>query len=167
MKHIGWLVLTIVAAVVHTAWPDFLRFQGVQPDLVLLLVVYFGLTEGEERAMWTGALGGIYLDTIAETTLGHHVLALVITGYLAGRISTRLITDHPAVKAAMVFVAVVFNGVVFLAITFVQQSTAALAYAFFASVIPTAFYSAIVTFLVFGVLSAMARPRAGLARGFS
>ena len=63
MKNFKWVTSIVVAAVLQTTWPELLRLQGVTPDLTLLLVVYFAMTEGEERAMFTGVIGGIYQNT--------------------------------------------------------------------------------------------------------
>jgi rod shape-determining protein MreD len=85
--------LTAVAAVVvalvlqvtvfpHVAW------QGIVPNLVLLVVVAAALTRGPEFAAALGFVGGVALDLAppADHVAGRWALALVILGYLAGRL---------------------------------------------------------------------------------
>jgi rod shape-determining protein MreD len=85
--------LTAVAAVVvalvlqvtvfpHVAW------QGIVPNLVLLVVVAAALTRGPEFAAALGFVGGVALDLAppADHVAGRWALALVIVGYLAGRL---------------------------------------------------------------------------------
>ncbi len=152
-RNMVWFVVTMAAALLQTTWPDMLKVQGVIPDLVLLLVVYFAIAEGEERAMFTALIGGVYQDVASNAVLGHHVICLVITGYLAGRISTRLVTEHPAVKAGLVLCAGVLHGILYVFIQFVQQPASGAVYPIINSVIPGAFYSALVTPLFFPLLA--------------
>jgi len=86
-------VLTAVAAIVvalvlqvtvfpHVAW------QGIVPNLVLLVVVAAALTRGPEFAAVIGFVGGVALDLAppADHVAGRWALALVLVGYLAGRL---------------------------------------------------------------------------------
>jgi rod shape-determining protein MreD len=86
-------VLTALAAIVvalvlqvtvfpHVAW------QGIVPNLVLLVVVAAALTRGPEFAAVLGFVGGVALDLAppADHVAGRWALALVLVGYLAGRL---------------------------------------------------------------------------------
>ncbi|MGH3349009.1 MAG: rod shape-determining protein MreD [Nocardioides sp.] len=86
-------VLTALAAIVvalvlqvsvfpHVAW------QGIVPNLVLLVVVASALTRGPEFAAVLGFVGGVALDLAppADHVAGRWALALVLVGYLAGRL---------------------------------------------------------------------------------
>lgn len=152
IRNALWLLTVVAAALLQTTWPDVLKVEGVLPDLGLVLVVYFAIAEGEERAMFTGVIGGIYQDVASNTVLGHHVLCLVVIGFIAGRLSTRLITEHPAIKAALVFCAGLGHGVLFTMIQYVQKPDIGVLYLIATSVIPGAFYSALAAPFVFIVL---------------
>ena len=152
-KNVLWLVVVITAALVQTTLLDAIKLQGVLPDLMLLLVVYFGIADGEERAMWTGVVGGLYQDIAGDVVIGHHVLCNVIVGYAAGRIATRLITEHPAVKIGSVFFASIVYGLLDTSITYVQQPGVGAIRMIASSVIPSAFYTAILTPVVFWMLA--------------
>ena len=94
-KNVTWGIATVAAALIQTTWLDALQVKGVYPDLVLLMVIFFALTEGEERAMFTGVLGGLFQDVASDLVIGHHVLCYVIIAYVTARVSNRLITEHP------------------------------------------------------------------------
>jgi len=66
----------------HVAW------QGIVPNLVLLVVVAAALTRGPEFAAVLGFVGGVALDLAppADHVAGRWALALVLVGYLAGRL---------------------------------------------------------------------------------
>ncbi|MBI2433018.1 MAG: rod shape-determining protein MreD [Candidatus Hydrogenedentes bacterium] len=151
-KNVFWFVAVVLGALLQSTWPDFLKVEGVLPDLTLILVIYFAIVDGEERAMFTGLLGGIYQDVASNTVLGHHVLCLVILGYIVARFSHRLVTEHPAIKAALVFGAAVAHGVLFTSILYVQKPDISPLFLIVMSVVPAAFYSALVTPVVFLLL---------------
>lgn len=152
-RNIGWLVTVVVAAIIQTTWLDVIKFQGVMPDLILLLVVYFGIADGEERAMFTALIGGVYQDVSGNYALGHNVLSLVIVGYVIGRVSTRLIAEHPAVKAGLVMLAAVAHGTVFTAVWYFQNPDIRPLHTIGVTVIPGAFYTAVLTPVVFFLLA--------------
>jgi rod shape-determining protein MreD len=162
LYNILWIVTVMVMALVQTTWPDFLTFQNVTPDLTLILVVYFAILEGEERAMFTGAIGGIYQDVASKAVLGHNVLCLVIVGYAAGRLSTRLVTDHPAVKAGLVFLAGLAQGFLFLCIQYVRHPDTPVLESLLTVVVPASFYTALITPFVFFGLARVFRARSAV-----
>lgn len=165
MKNVFWFAAVVFAALLQATWPDMFKFEGVLPDLTLVLVVYFAITEGEERAMFTGVLGGVYQDVASNTVLGHHVLCLVVVGYIAARLSTRLITEHPAIKVALVFCAAVLHGVLFTGILYIQKPDISPLFLITTSVIPGGFYSALVTPLVFFSLALIFHRKELLQKG--
>jgi rod shape-determining protein MreD len=139
----------ILASLVQTTWPDSLKIRGAGPDFVLLFVVFFAIVEGEERAMYTALIGGLYQDVTVNTLLGHHVLCLVLVAYGIGRFSTRLVTDHPAVKVGLVFVASLAQGVLFNGVLYIIEPDMKFLYSLIQIVIPVAFFSGILTPFLF------------------
>lgn len=75
-------LLLQVSLAPHLAW------QGVVPNLVLLVVVAAALTRGPQFAMVLGFAAGALLDLAppADHTAGRWALALVVVGYVAGRV---------------------------------------------------------------------------------
>jgi len=158
-RNLVWFTIVVTAALLQATWPDRLKLQQVLPDLCLILVVYFAISEGEERAMFTGVVGGIYQDVASNAVLGHHVLCLVCVGYAAGRIATRLVTEHPAVKAGLVFAAGLAHGILFQSILYIQNPDNGFIYPVATLAAPAAFYTALVTPLMFFLVNwIMRRP---------
>jgi rod shape-determining protein MreD len=152
-KNLFWLAIVIITALIQSTWPDMLKIQGVTPDLTLLLVVFFAMLDGEERAMFTGVLGGVYQDVASETVLGHHVICLVIVGYMTGRLSTRLIANHPAVQVGLVFGAGMVHGIIYTSIAYVQRPDISALYNIGVGSVPAAFYTALITPFVYFALA--------------
>jgi len=91
MRAIRGLVFTLVllvAVVLQVSFFGFFAYDGVVPNLVLLVVVASGLVRGPELAALLGMLGGLALDLVppADHTAGRWALALVLVGFLAGSV---------------------------------------------------------------------------------
>ena len=91
MSAVRALVLTLVlmaAVVLQVAVFSALSFEGVVPNLALLVVVAAALVRGPEFAAALGFLGGLAIDLAppADHVAGRWALALVVVGYLAGRV---------------------------------------------------------------------------------
>lgn len=78
------LAAVVVQVVVFSA----ISFGGVVPNLTLLVVVAAGLVRGPELATLLGFLGGLAVDLAppADHVAGRWAVALVVVGYLAGRV---------------------------------------------------------------------------------
>lgn len=91
----------------HVAW------HGVVPNLCLLLVVGAALARGPQFGMLVGFGAGVLLDLAppAEHVVGRWALALVIVGYVAGRVRSESAVlssagPRPPVLAVLATVAV-------------------------------------------------------------
>jgi rod shape-determining protein MreD len=91
MAAVRALVLTVVlmaAVVLQVSVFPYLSYEGVVPDLTLLVVVAAALVRGPEYAAVLGFVGGLTVDLAppADHVAGRWALALVVVGYLAGRV---------------------------------------------------------------------------------
>jgi rod shape-determining protein MreD len=81
-------VLVLLAVVLQVSVFSFLSFDGVVPNLALLVVVAAALIRGPQFAAVLGFLAGLAVDLAppADHIAGRWALALVVVGYLAGRV---------------------------------------------------------------------------------
>jgi rod shape-determining protein MreD len=91
MSLVRALVATLVlvlAVVLQVAVFSVMSFDGVVPDLALLVVVAAALVRGPEIAAVLGFFGGLAIDLAppADHVAGRWALSLVVVGYLAGRV---------------------------------------------------------------------------------
>jgi rod shape-determining protein MreD len=91
MSVVRALVLTGVlalAVVLQVAVFSVISVDGVVPNLALLVVVAAALVRGPEFAALLGFLGGLVIDLAppSDHVAGRWALALVVVGYLAGRV---------------------------------------------------------------------------------
>jgi rod shape-determining protein MreD len=82
------LVAVSVALVLQVSLFPHVAWQGIVPNLCLLVVVGAALTRGAPFAAVLGFLAGVALDLAppADHVAGRWALALVVVGYVAGRV---------------------------------------------------------------------------------
>ena len=88
-RAVAVLVAVSLAVVLQASLFDHLAVQGVVPDLVLLVVVAAGLAHGPEQGLVLGFASGLLLDLAppADHVAGRWALALMVVGYVAGRLA--------------------------------------------------------------------------------
>ena len=98
------LAAVLVALVLQvTVFPQ-PAWHGIVPNLVLLVVVAAALTRGAQFAAVLGFFAGVLLDLAppADHVAGQWALALVLVGYVAGRVQQEV---RPSATAVVVTVA--------------------------------------------------------------
>ena len=92
-----------VAVVLQVSVFPHLAWQGVVPNLCLLVVVGAALTRGPQFAAVLGLVAGVALDLAppADHVAGRWALALVVVGYLAGRMRQDIRPSAIAVVATV------------------------------------------------------------------
>ena len=82
------VALVALALVLQVSFFPHLAVHGVVPNLCLLVVVAAALVRGPEQAAVLGFVAGVLLDLAppADHVAGRWALALVVVGYVAGRV---------------------------------------------------------------------------------
>lgn len=99
---VAFLVVTLAVVLQVSLFPH-LAWQGVVPNLALLVVVGAALVRGPQFAAVLGFAAGVLIDLAppADHVAGRWALALVVVGYLAGRIRQDVTPNASAVVLAV------------------------------------------------------------------
>jgi rod shape-determining protein MreD len=135
------LVLTVVitlAVVLQVTLFPYLSINDVVPNLALLVVVAAALVRGPEFAAVIGFLAGLAIDLAppVDHVAGRWALALVVVGYLAGRVRHDARTS--ALSAVVTVAASSFVGTSMFALSGMVLSDPAMPAADALAVVPTA-----------------------------
>jgi rod shape-determining protein MreD len=88
LRALAGAALVVVALVLQVSVFAQVAWHGIVPNLCLLVVVGAALTRGPQFAMTLGFGAGVLLDLAppADHVAGRWALALVLVGYVAGRV---------------------------------------------------------------------------------
>ncbi len=117
LRALALTALVLLAVVAQVVFFSAMSFDGVVPNLALVVVVGAALVRGPEFAATLGFLGGLALDLAppADHVAGRWALALVVVGYLAGRV--RQDAGTSAVSAVVTVAACSFVGTSIVALS--------------------------------------------------
>ena len=104
LRHILYLALVFV---LQTTWVHHLAIGGVQPDLVLLTVVFIALLAGQVEAALLGFAIGLCQDAYSPQDLGLNALSKSLVGFAVGFGRGGLLAETVQVQV-IVLVAAVF-----------------------------------------------------------
>jgi rod shape-determining protein MreD len=88
LRSVGLAAMVCLAVVSQSAVFRFVAVDGVVPNLALIVVVVAAIARGPQFAAVLGFSAGLLLDLAppADHVAGRWALALVVVGYLAGRV---------------------------------------------------------------------------------
>ena len=100
---VAFLLVSLALVLQVSLFPHF-AWQGIVPNLCLLVVVGAALTRGPQFAVVLGFLAGVAIDLAppADHLAGRWALALVVVGWVAGRVRQDV---RPTAVAVVVTVA--------------------------------------------------------------
>jgi len=105
-----FLVWLIAALVVRGVFLDLLSIGGVRPDLLVLVLVYWGLAAGPVGGTLGGFLIGLVADAELARGLGVQAGLFSIAGFGTGLAGRHLIREHLVLQMALLFVGTLFLG---------------------------------------------------------
>ncbi len=96
-----WILsgLLLLAFLVQSVFGSYLSIRGIAPNVVLTVVVAYGLLFGWEVGLGAGVLGGLLLDLVAGRFIGIHVLSLGVVGLAVGLVEERVFKDNVLLAA--------------------------------------------------------------------
>lgn len=110
LRHVLYLVL---AFVVQTTWLRHLEIAGVQPDLVLLVVVFVALLAGQVEAALLGFTIGLCQDAYSPQDLGLNALAKSLIGFAVGLGRGGFLADNVQVQIVVLVAAVFLHDMIY------------------------------------------------------
>ena len=84
LRYIAYAVLAMLLSVAHVVFLKYVAVQSVTPDLLLILVVWAALSEGQFIGMLVGFGAGLLYDVTSGDVLGSNALAKTVAGFVAG-----------------------------------------------------------------------------------
>jgi rod shape-determining protein MreD len=99
--------LLVVAVLLQTVVLSPLRMHGAVPDVVLVVVIAFGIATDSATGAAVGFVGGLLLDVVppADGTVGRWALVLTVVGWAAGKY--RLSAERGVLSPLLVVAALV------------------------------------------------------------
>lgn len=83
-RILGYLALAVAAIILQKFLDNYASVEGVSPQLIILVVVYISLREGQLFGMGSGFTIGLMNDLLATHFIGYTSFVGVMAGFVAG-----------------------------------------------------------------------------------
>ena len=113
MRIVQNILLIILALFIQTSWTHPISIAGFSPDLVLLILVYIGITGGQIEATVFGLCSGFLIDIYAPETLGINALANAVVGFAVGFSRVGVVAEDLQVQALILLLATLLHDFIF------------------------------------------------------
>lgn len=150
MRALLLFLITAVALVLQATIFDFIRIFGVKPDLVLLLVIFYGFIHGSKEGAYFGFLSGLFIDFLSGQYIGLNALSKMAVGYFVGLGETKLYKENIFIATIVSMVGTVIGQTIYYLLLLVTGIHIPFINGLFHVIIPIAVYNGIFTILLYG-----------------
>ncbi|MFN3871455.1 MAG: rod shape-determining protein MreD [Ignavibacterium sp.] len=88
LNYIISLIIFIPVLIIQTTVVPLISIGEVVPDLILILLVYYSITEGQIYGTVLGFIYGFCFDLVTGSLLGSAMIAKTVSGFVAGYFSS-------------------------------------------------------------------------------
>lgn len=150
MQYIFLSALILVGTfLAQTVIVPHLTVAGIQPDLMLVIIICFALTEGLRKGAFSGFFGGLLEDLVMANYMGFNMVTKTIIGAGASLFKDAGPREGILWPLSTVFVASLISQIMTALLAFLFGETVVLRSILNWSMIPTAVYNALFMPLVY------------------
>lgn len=94
-KKIGlWVVFVLLALVMQSSFLPIIHYNGVGPDLMLLIIGSYAFLNGSRKGCFMGFMLGLFQDLATGNFFGINTFSKMIIGFGCGIFSSRVLQDN-------------------------------------------------------------------------
>lgn len=148
----------LLGTAMQATWFAKMNLPGlVKPDLILIMVICYGLLRGPDEGTLFGLVSGFFLDLLSGNVIGIGALTKMVAGFSTGLLERIIFKDNFLIPAIAVFIGtVVFESFnILMHLSFNTNINFGLT--FLSSVLPLAAYNTVLSPFVYHFLIKMER----------
>ena len=156
MREVNKLVILItcvVFAILQSSVLNIIKIGRIRPDLLLVAVIFYAISEGALFGFFVGILCGFLIDVLSGTLFGLSIFTLGITGLVIGSYKNKLDRDTVAIQVVLTFIVAVLWQAFYHFVLNLFLKTSSLGNYLFNLILPYAIYTAAFSPVVFFILS--------------
>lgn len=150
MRYWVLVGLVILVFLLQSVVSSYLAIGGISPDLVLVVVLTFGLLFGWEVGLGAGILGGLLIDLNAGRIIGLHVLSLGSVGLATGMMEEKVFKENFLLAPTAGLIGSIVAKSIALAVLWLFGWQGQFFESFHNAILPAALYNMVLATLVYG-----------------
>lgn len=118
-----WFGLFILVFVLQTTLLPVFSVFGVQPDLIMLTLCYFGFKTDVTPALLAGFIIGLGQDFYDPVILGQNALGKTVVGFFAGLFNEKVMRIDPIFQLTLIAISFFLHDLIYYAVLFFKNGT--------------------------------------------
>lgn len=127
----------------------------LKPDLILIMVISYGLLKGSESGTAFGLVSGFVMDLFSGNVIGIGALIKMIAGFSAGLLEKNIFKDNLLIPALVTFVWTIVLESFNVIIRLVFKANFNFLTVFISIIVPLAIYNALLAPIIYQLLIKM------------
>jgi len=154
MNRYSFYIISIAAFLIQLLLLDHIKIAGAKPDLLVLLVVFFAIFFGPGIGAEAGFIYGLFKDIYSLDLFGVNIVPLSLLGIITGVLSPKLFRESRLTQLLLVFISSVLYMIIhyFVSSLILKISYATLPEYLTGLILPSSFYTAMLSLILFPVL---------------
>lgn len=117
MRTLRHILLIVLALHLQTSWVHKIAISGMMPNLVLIVLVYIGISSGQITATVFGFFSGFIVDIYAApSSVGINTMANAVVGFAVGYSRIGVVAEDLRVQALTLFLASSLHSLIYFAL---------------------------------------------------
>jgi rod shape-determining protein MreD len=113
MKTTRNVLLIILALFLQSSWTNAISLWEVKPDLVVLILVFVGITSGQIEATILGFFSGFLIDVYNPEWMGVNTLSNSLIGFAVGYSRMGIVAEDIQVQATILFISSLMRDLIY------------------------------------------------------
>lgn len=147
--NLRFVLVLLMAWLAEVMLAPYFAVAGVTPDLILIVVASQAFIEGPGAGAVAGFTGGLLQDLLVAQGIGLNLMAKTIIGYLSGMVERTVFGSSNLLPTIAMFAVSFVSQMIYITAAFLVGQPIELGVAVLSTVLPSALYTAAVTFFIF------------------
>lgn len=152
LQYILSIVLFFPVLLLQTTLIPLISIKGITPDLILILLVFYTINNGQIYGTVLGFIYGFLFDLITGSLIGSTMISKLLAGFAAGYFSSETKRNNylmPVNFSLIIFFAALIDSVIYSFFSALDFNTTILNLFFRHALLPAIYTAVISLFLIF------------------
>lgn len=129
-----------------------IAFNGIVPNLLIVLTATFGFMRNEKEGLWIGFFCGLLCDILFGEVIGFYALVMMYIGFLNGKFSGVFYPEDIKLPMALIVVSDLSYGIICYVCLFLLRGKLDFPYYFMNVILPEMVYTTVVTLVLYPLI---------------
>jgi len=145
-------LLLIVCFVLQSTVFQWISFGGIVPNVLIVLVISYGMMRGDVPALFLGFCAGLLVDIFFSSFIGLNAFLYMVMGYLSGKFHRVFIPEDIKLPLVMISVSDIVYNFLYYVFVFLLRGRFNLSFYFYKIMIPELVYTMLVSLFIYPLI---------------